>query len=124
MPAQGESPDTVFRDPDAVRAVYGRSIEYSLSSLVSFVRTYPDPNLVLVVLGDHQPHTYVTGHGVGHDVPISIDRPRPAGDEADLRVGLAGRDCGRIRQAPVWPMDAFRDRFLTAFTGSAGAPRG
>ena len=114
MPAQGESPDTVFRDPDRVRAAYGRSIEYSLRSLVSFVRTYPDPNLVLVVLGDHQPHSYVTGPGPGHDVPISVIAHDPRvlrrisgwGWQPGLRPGP---------QAPVWRMDAFRDRFLTAY---------
>ena len=34
--------------------------------------------LVLVVLGDHQPHTYVTGRGVGHDVPVSVIAHDPA----------------------------------------------
>ena len=42
------------------------------------METYPDPNLVLVVLGDHQPHTYVTGQGAGHDVPVSVIAHDPA----------------------------------------------
>ncbi len=114
MPEQGESPDVVFRDPDQVRAAYGQSVEYSLGSLISFVQRYPDPDLVLVVLGDHQPHTYVTGEGASHDVPISIIAHDPAvmrriagwGWQDGLRPGPS---------APVWPMDAFRDRFLTAY---------
>ena len=57
---------------ELVRAAYGQSIEYSLTSLISFVQTYPDKDLVLVVLGDHQPHSYVTGSDPGHDVPISV----------------------------------------------------
>ncbi|MEP6667386.1 MAG: CDP-alcohol phosphatidyltransferase family protein, partial [Nocardioidaceae bacterium] len=48
MPEQGESPDVAFRDPDKVRALYGQSIEYSMRSLISFVQTYNDPNLVVV----------------------------------------------------------------------------
>ena len=78
MPEEGESADEVFRDPDDVRAPYGESIEYTLNSLISFVETYPDPDLVLVVLGDHQPHSYVTGDDAGHDVPISVIAHDPA----------------------------------------------
>ncbi|MCW2765753.1 MAG: CDP-alcohol phosphatidyltransferase [Nocardioides sp.] len=114
MPAQGDSPNDVFQDSDRVRAVYGKSIEYSLSSLISFVETYPDPDLVLVLLGDHQPHTYVTGAGGGHDVPITI----VAHDRSVLRriSGWGWEDGMRPSPtAPVWPMDAFRDRFLTAY---------
>ena len=32
----------------------------------------------MIVLGDHQPHTYVTGTGVGHDVPITLIAHDPA----------------------------------------------
>lgn len=114
MPEQGQSPDVVFRDPDAVRGVYGQSVEYSLNTLISFVRTYPDPDLVLIVLGDHQPHSYVTGEGASHDVPVTMIAHDPAvmrrisgwGWQDGLRPGP---------QAPVWPMDAFRDRFLAAY---------
>ena len=72
MPEQGEPSDVVFRDPDAVRRVYGESIEYTMETLVSFLEQQPDPDLVLVVLGDHQPHSYVSGDDAGHDVPISV----------------------------------------------------
>jgi hypothetical protein len=101
-----------------VRAAYGRSIEYTMNTLVSFVQHYDDPNLVLVVLGDHQPSTIVSGQGASHDVPISVIAHDPAvlnrisgwGWEDGLRPGP---------QAPVWPMSTFRDRFLSAF----GSPR-
>lgn len=88
-------------------------IEYSLRTLISFVATNPDPSLDLVVVGDHQPHSYVTGERGGHDVPISIiardpvvmDRISGWGWQPDL---LPGPD------APVWRMDRFRNRFLRA----------
>ena len=57
--------------PDQQRN-YARSIQYSLRSLVSFVRHAHDKKLVMVVLGDHQPNTNVSGTGVSHDVPISL----------------------------------------------------
>jgi hypothetical protein len=117
MPEQGESPDVVFRDEDTVRRVYGETIEYSLSTLVSFLETYPDPDLVLVVLGDHQPHSYVSGDDAGYDVPISVIAHDPA---VMKRISGWGWAPGLrpTSDAPLWRMDAFRDRFFTAF-GSA-----
>ena len=95
-------------------AAYGHSIEYSLSALFSFVQRYGDDDLVLVVLGDHQPATVVTGQGADHDVPISVIAHDPK--VLDRIAGWGWQD-GMLPspQAPVWPMAAFRDRFLTAF---------
>jgi hypothetical protein len=114
MPAQGQSPTWVWRSADRVRAAYGHSVEYSLRSLMSFVRTYSDKNLVLVVLGDHQPSTMVTGQGQSHDVPVSVIAHDPA-----VMRSISGWhwQSGMLpgADAPVWPMSSFRDRFLTAF---------
>jgi hypothetical protein len=114
MPAQGRSPTDVWSDPNQVRAAYGQSIQYSLNTLISFVQTYADPNLVLVVLGDHQPATIVSGNGASHNVPITIIAHDPT--VMDRIAGWGWQD-GMLPspQAPVWPMDAFRNRFLTAF---------
>jgi phosphatidylglycerophosphate synthase len=114
MPEQGQTPDTVWRAASHVRAAYGQSIRYSMNALVSFVQTYADPNLVLVVLGDHQPATVVSGYGAGHDVPISIIAHDPA--VLDSISGWRWQDGLRPHpDAPVWRMDTFRDRFLTAY---------
>jgi hypothetical protein len=114
MPAQGQSPAVVWRDPSQVRAAYGRSIEYSLNTLISFVQTYHDNNLVLILLGDHQPATIVSGPGAGHDVPITIIAHDPA--VMDRISGWGWQNGMRPdSNAPVWPMDAFRDRLLTAY---------
>lgn len=120
--AKGESPSVAWQDPEHVRQLYGRSIQYSLGSLFSFLTTFDDPNLVLVVLGDHQPATIVSGAGAGHDVPISIIAKDPAVLD---RVASWRWEPGMLPSpsAPVWRMDAFRDRFLTAF-GAAGAGGG
>jgi hypothetical protein len=114
MPAQGRSAAAVWRDPSQVRAAYGQSIEYFLNTLISFVQHYHDKDLVLVVLGDHQPATIVTGQGASHDVPITIIAHDPA--TMDQISSWGWQDGMRPGpNAPVWPMDAFRDRFLTAF---------
>ena len=74
---------------------YARSIQYSLRSLVSFVRHADDKKLVMVVLGDHQPNTNVSGTGVSHDVPISLIAHDPVGAPADLGLGLDPRPAAR-----------------------------
>ncbi|MDT4923337.1 MAG: hypothetical protein QOG01_1050 [Pseudonocardiales bacterium] len=114
MPAQGQSPDVVWRNSNRVRAAYGQSIQYSLSALISFVQTSGNKNLVLVLLGDHQPATIVSGARPDHDVPITII----AHDSKVMdRISSWGWQDGMLPSphAPVWPMDAFRDRFLTAY---------
>jgi hypothetical protein len=92
---------------------YSTSIEYTLRTLFSFVRHYGRKNLVLIVLGDHQPSRVVTGRP-GHDVPISIVAHDPAVLD---RIGGWGWVAGMRPDAtaPVWPMSAFRNRFLAAF---------
>jgi hypothetical protein len=111
----------VWRDPAQARAAYTASIRYSVNSLVSYVETYGDDNLVLVFLGDHQPAPLVTGPDASHDVPITIVARDPR--VLDQISGWGWTDGLRpAPAAPVWPMDAFRDRFLTAF-GSTPAVR-
>jgi len=93
---------------------YGRSIQYSLQSLFSFVSHYARKNLVMIVLGDHQPGHIVSRFGVDHDVPISII----AHDPAELQRIAGWNSVSGMRPtpgAPVWPMSAFRTHFLTAF---------
>ena len=117
IPAEESTQAALFGDAERARAAYGHSIEYSLSTLFSFVQRYGDDDLVLVVLGDHQPATLVTGQGASHDVPISVIAHDPK--VMDQIAGWGWQD-GMLPspQAPVWPMAAFRDRFLTAFGSS------
>jgi phosphatidylglycerophosphate synthase len=117
IPAAESTHAALFGDAKRARAAYGHSIEYSLRTLFSFVQRYGDDDLVLVVLGDHQPATVVTGQGASHDVPISVIAHDPKVME---RIsGWRWQDGMRPSpRAPVWPMAAFRDRFLTAFGAS------
>ena len=113
--------DDVWSDVRRVRGEYRRSIEYSLGSLLSYVETYGDDDLVVVFLGDHQPAPIITGVGASRDVPITIVAKDPA--VLDRISGWGWHDGLKPGpKAPVWPMDAFRDRFLTAF-GSQPARR-
>ncbi|WCN79181.1 sulfatase-like hydrolase/transferase [Micromonospora sp. LH3U1] len=97
-----------------IRADYRQSIQYTLSTLISYVETYGDDDLVLIVLGDHQPAAVVTGENASHDVPITIiTRDRAVLDRISGWGWQDGLKPGP--QAPVFRMDTFRDRFLTAF---------
>ena len=114
IPVDQTSKSALWSDPSRVRAAYGQSIRYTLNALTSFVRHYRDPNLVMVVLGDHQPSTIVSGLGASHDVPISVIARDPA-----VLKRIAGWNWNPglrpAAHAPVWPMSSFRDRFLGAF---------
>ncbi len=107
-----------WSNPTRVKAAYGTSIVYAMNTLTSFVQHYGDKNLVLIVLGDHQPLPIVSGHNSNHDVPISIIAHDPKVLE---QIGSWGWSAGLRPKAtaPVWPMSAFRNRFLTAFDSKA-----
>lgn len=113
VPLEESTRATLFGDAKRARSAYGHSIEYTLSTIISFVQHYGDDKLVVVLLGDHQP-PLVTGEGATHDVPISVIAHDPK--VMDQISGWGWQD-GMLPspQAPVWPMEAFRDRFLGAF---------
>ncbi|UUU30079.1 sulfatase [Streptomyces sp. CA-210063] len=117
--AEGKDPKEVWKDPSDVRDEYRKSIQYSVTSLVDYVAKYGSKDTVLVFLGDHQPNKTVTGANPSHDVPVSIVAQDPEVLEKiadwDWTDGLKPAD-----DTPVWRMDKFRDRFMTAF-GPQGA---
>jgi hypothetical protein len=114
MPQKLPSEKDIWPSPTRVRAAYGHSIEYSLNALVSFVSHHGTDKTVLVVLGDHQPATIVSGEGADHDVPISVIAHDP---RVLARIDSWGwqRGLHPSPEAPVWRMDSFRARFLDAF---------
>ena len=117
---QAATADAVWSDPARVKQAFADSVAYSLDALTSFVANAHDDNLVLVVLGDHQPAAVISGEGASHDVPVSVVARDPAVLD---RIGGWGWQPGLrpSAAAPVWPMDAFRDRFFGAFAaGQAG----
>jgi phosphatidylglycerophosphate synthase len=120
MHYEGGSFLSFWEDSARVQAGYGSSIVYTLNTLTSFVQHYGKKNLVLIVLGDHQPREPVTGEHASHQVPISIIAQDP-----NVLKRIEGWGWGpglRPRgDAPVWPMSAFRNRFLTAFDSKPAA---
>jgi hypothetical protein len=124
MPETLPSEADIWPDRQRVRAAYADSIAYSLQALVELVATSADDDLVLVVLGDHQPATIVSGDDPGRDVPVSVIARDPAVLD---RISGWGWEPGLrpADDAPVWRMDAFRDEFLAAYgpRGDTGTTR-
>ena len=120
QPAQSESAATVWRSNNTVRQFYGQSIQYTMTALTSWVTELNDPNLVLIMLGDHQPHTAVSGPGATHDVPISIVTRAPSVlrqmSSWHWQNGLLPAP-----SAPLEPMDAFRNQLLNTFSSKTPA---
>lgn len=106
----------LWQHRDQVPEAYARSVAYSVRSVLQFVQRYGDDDLVLILLGDHQPASIVSGYDADHEVPISIiaSDQRVLDRIADWhwQPGLLPDD-----QAPVWRMDTVRDRLLQAYTG-------
>ncbi len=111
----GDSPEVVWQDAQRIKEQYRKSIEYAVSNLVSYAVNYGDDNLVLLILGDHQPAPLVTGDLTNHDVPVHIIARDPAVMAAiadwQWSDGLVP-----AADAPVWRMDELRNRFIEAFS--------
>jgi hypothetical protein len=121
MEKAGKSPESVWKKSTDVRAEYAKSVAYSVGSLVQWVSKYGNDNLVLVFLGDHQAASIVSGQNATHDVPITIVAHDPA--VLDKMASWGWQDGMRPNpQAPVLPMESFRDKFLTTFGSQAGTP--
>jgi phosphatidylglycerophosphate synthase len=122
QPAESESPATVWRNSSTVRQFYGRSIQYSLTALTSWVTELNDPNLVLIMYGDHQPHTIISGPGANHEVPISIIARDPS---VFRQIASWHWQDGLLPnlKAPLEPMDAFRNQFLDTFNAASARKR-
>ncbi|MFJ6687690.1 CDP-alcohol phosphatidyltransferase [Streptomyces sp. NPDC091294] len=118
--AAGVKASDIITDSARSKEEYGRSIQYSLTSLTQWLERYGTDDTVLVFLGDHQPLARVSGDGASRDVPVSVVAKDPkvldAIDDWDWTEGLEP-----AKDAPVWKMSAFRDRFLTAY-GSVPHP--
>ena len=119
MPEQGRTRSETWQDAAHVQEAYGESVEYTLTALYSWVRKYGDDDTVLVVLGDHQPTTLVSGEDADHDVPVSVVAHDPA--VLDRIDGWGWQDgLHPDPGAPVWRMDTFRDRFVQAYGPEVG----
>ncbi|AWT47575.1 CDP-alcohol phosphatidyltransferase [Streptomyces griseosporeus] len=116
----GNDPRDIVTDSQRSKEEYGKTIQYSVTSLTQWLTRYGTDDTVLVFLGDHQPIARVSGNHASRDVPVAIVAKDPK--VLEKIAGWKWSDGLRpAHDAPVWKMDAFRDRFLTAY-GSTPHP--
>ena len=110
----------VWSNTSTVRQFFGQSIQYSMTALTSWVTHLNDPNLVLILLGDEQPHSTVSGNAPNNEVPISVITRAPSVlkqmSSWHWQNGLLPTS-----GAPLEPMNDFRNQFLNTFSGSPPA---
>lgn len=114
----GDPPDVVWQDSERVRRQYLRSIDYVLETLAAFVARYGDDDLVMLVMGDHQPATLITGEGASRQVPVHIITRDNQVLEA-FRQWRWSAGMRPLSDAPEWGMDELRPRLLERFSAPA-----
>jgi phosphoglycerol transferase MdoB-like AlkP superfamily enzyme len=95
---------------------YLRAIAYGYDTLAGYIRAHAGENLVMVVIGDHQPPAAVSGRTASHDVPVHVIASRPEMlrrlRERGFRDGLAPDRPGAGAMHALVPM------LLAAFSAS------
>ncbi len=100
----GGNPVSLWLDPDALRRAYAQSVAYSLEVTLDWARRSLPEDALLIVLGDHQPASVITGREASAAVPVHVisrDGALLAGFEArgfvpgllpDLEAGYCGME--------------------------------
>ncbi|AGA32960.1 putative sulfatase [Thioalkalivibrio nitratireducens DSM 14787] len=110
----GEAPEAVWRDPARVREAYADSVAYALEVAGAYTVRYTDERTLLVLIGDHQPASIITGRDPSPAVPVHVVSGDPALLEPFIQRGFV---------PGVWPdgeftgtgMDRFRHWLHEAF---------
>ena len=119
MATAGPTPREVWADRDRIRDHYGRSLDYSVRTVLDWAARNTSDQPLLIILGDHQAADFVSQEG-GHDVPVHLIGPPEAIALFDDWQWTKGLEPAAALNA--WPMSDFRDRFLTATSTQGSAP--
>ncbi len=117
MAQAGPTTEAVWSDPERIRDQFALSIDYSLRTVGAFAERRAGAAPLMVVLGDHQPAPFVSQGDSGRDVPVHLIGPPAILARLDGWGWTPGLIPGPL--APVWGMEAFRDRFVAAFGPAA-----
>ncbi|MGY6631525.1 MAG: hypothetical protein ACXIUL_11005 [Wenzhouxiangella sp.] len=69
---QNESPLRLWFNPARLRQAYLDSLDYSLSVTFDWVLQHPDPDALIIVMGDHQAASIITGRDASAAVPVHV----------------------------------------------------
>lgn len=120
----GVAPAVLWQDEDAVRAAYRDSVAYALDAAFGYAArtagTDPERAPLLLILGDHPAAPFVSqiGGAGAYDVPAHLVGP----PSVLARFEGWGWSRGLVpgAEAPVWPMEAVRDRLVGALSEGGG----
>lgn len=99
---------------------YEGSVQYFFEVFASYLEAHPEEHCTVILLGDHQPASSVSGEGASWDVPVHVISSHPEILQAlrarGFQPGLdpTGPPLGRMDQLTQW--------LLTAFNGAVQAP--
>ena len=113
---------SVAQSPDwtSLGVPYAESFVYTLRYLGGYLRARPDADIVLVLIGDHQPAASVTGVGVRWDVPVHVITRRGDVTRALREAGfVAGLDLTAMSRR-VGGMADLTTLLLRAFDSHGG----
>lgn len=108
--AWSEQPDWLNLGPSYVQA-----LRYAYATVGGYLRLRADRDLVMILIGDHQPPALVSGEGASWDVPAHVIASRPALLERLRGHGFAdglapgGRAIARMDTLLPILLDAFGD---------------
>lgn len=68
---------------------YEGALAYSLQTLSGYLRTRPRDDLIMIILGDHQPAAMISGEDAAWDVPVHVIASKPELLGALERCGFA-----------------------------------
>lgn len=120
MASRGPTPEVLWKDRDAVRDAYRRSLDYALQVVFSHVLQLADDAPLVIVAGDHQAAGFVAGSD-SKDVAVHMIGPMQVLEHIDhwrWSEGLIPAS-----DASVLRMDSFRDDFIAAFSGEVSTAK-
>jgi phosphoglycerol transferase MdoB-like AlkP superfamily enzyme len=96
---------------------YVHSMDYALATLGGFVSQPRTRDLVMILIGDHQPPAVVSGEGAPWDVPVHVVSSRPALlDALKARGFTAGLQPGS--RTPLMRLHELMPALVAAMDGS------
>ena len=114
--AYAQQPDWTHYGPGYVRA-----IAYDYATLAGYLRLRADRDIVMILLGDHEPAAAVSGEGAPWDVPVHVIASRRMVLE---RLRARGFHSGLTPARPsLGRMHTLLPLLLDAFSGSPVAPQ-
>jgi hypothetical protein len=120
--AEADVADALAHEPDLLNMgpSYVNAVAYTYASIGGYLRMRADRDLVMIVIGDHQPAAAVSGQGASWDVPVHVIASRPQVlERLEARGFTRGLTPARAR---LGPMHRLLPLFLDAFSAKVESP--